>query len=430
MPDLKPLILAIRAKGPVDVSKRAVAIASRYGVGSSRMLGHLETLFRIVDEQGARATLPVTASAASRHPDLVKNLGDRGIEFAIHGYDHVDHRALSEEEQIDAFRRGREALQHAGVATSGFRAPYLRWSAATLSAVSKSGFDYDSSQAFHWSVPGLKMNEGYGRVLEFCSSLPAGPRAMRPWMEDGVLRIPYSLPDDEALVDRMKITDPDEIAACWLAMWEKAHERGDLFTLGIHPERIGICARGVETVLAGARSTADPVWVATLDEIAAWWRRRASSALTVTREDDGLVSIELLSAPDEAALIGRDLGFAGSPNWPDGFFTAASHRLSVESRVRPIVGIHPASPASLLEFVREEGFAAEILDSDQDVSVYLRRDTFSASEGQSVLDEILASRMPLVRLSRWPDGARSALAISGDVDAFTLWDYLSRMAKR
>jgi hypothetical protein len=36
------------------------------------------------------------------------------------------------------------------------------------------------------------------------------------------------------------------------------------------------------------------------------------------------------------------------------------------------------------------------------------------------------SKRPLVRLGTWPDGARSALAVTGDIDALTIWDFAAR----
>lgn len=427
---LKPVLLALQAKGPIDVSKRMWAIASRYGVSSSKMLGHLESLFEIVENEGARATLPVTASAAARHPRLIRDLGDRGIEFAVHGYHHVDHRALSKEEQLAAFHKGRQTLEDAGVKSTGFRAPYLRWSSETLAAVAASGFEYDSSQAFHWQVSGLTPNESYARVLEFCHSLPAAPRAMRPWTEDGVLRIPYSLPDDEALVDRLKISDPEAIAEIWLGVWRHAHDRGDLFALGIHPERIGICGTGVESVLRAARSADDEVWVATLDEISRWWRARSQTVIEISRLENGEIEISTTSAPDGAHLLARGLQLDGNSNWRPGFVHLDGSNHTVRSEVRPVVGIDPSAPASLAEFVIEEGFAVEPSSDGRDVAVHLSRDRFSREDGQNVISEILDSGGPLVRLARWPRGARSALAITGDVDAFTLRDYASRLTRQ
>ena len=37
------------------------------------------------------------------------------------------------------------------------------------------------------------------------------------------------------------------------------------------------------------------------------------------------------------------------------------------------------------------------------------------------------SPTPLVRLWRWPNGAKSAMCITGDLDALTLFDYASRI---
>lgn len=426
---LKPFLLALRAKGPADVSKRMWAIASRYGVGSSKMLGHLEMLFGIVEGNEARATLPVTASAAARHPELVKDLGDRGIEFAVHGYDHIDHRSLTRDQQITALDKGRRTLEAVGITSSGFRAPYLRWSDETLAAVAATGFEYDSSQAFHWPVPNMVTNEGYARVLEFCYSLPAEPRAIRPWTERGMLRIPYALPDDEALVERLKITDPDAVADVWLAIWKLAHERGDLFALGIHPERIGICGPGVDRVLRTARAAEDRVWIATLDEISNWWRARSKTSLEVSQSQDGEIVIRVHSAPEQARLLARGLPIQGGTAKDGGFVILAGDHHRYRSDVLPVVGVDPSSPSSLSEFISEEGFVIES-NPTATTAVEIRRDEFSPEDEQDVLREILSGDKPLIRLSRWPLAARSALAITGDVDAFTLWDYASRLAIR
>jgi hypothetical protein len=43
-----------------------------------------------------------------------------------------------------------------------------------------------------------------------------------------------------------------------------------------------------------------------------------------------------------------------------------------------------------------------------------------------VLDAIDRAPGPLVRVWRWPHGARSALAVTGDIDALTLFDFAVR----
>jgi len=47
-----------------------------------------------------------------------------------------------------------------------------------------------------------------------------------------------------------------------------------------------------------------------------------------------------------------------------------------------------------------------------------------------LIETIEASPGPLVRYWRWPDGAKSALAVTGDMDALTLLDYAARLLAR
>ena len=50
----------------------------------------------------------------------------------------------------------------------------------------------------------------------------------------------------------------------------------------------------------------------------------------------------------------------------------------------------------------------------------------SLGEQAAIVREVESSAAPLVRLARWPKGAQSALAITGDIDALTLGDFLLR----
>jgi hypothetical protein len=52
------------------------------------------------------------------------------------------------------------------------------------------------------------------------------------------------------------------------------------------------------------------------------------------------------------------------------------------------------------------------------------------TDERPVLDEIEGGTFPLARPGRWPDGARSALSLTGNIDALTIWDYASRFCRR
>jgi len=51
---------------------------------------------------------------------------------------------------------------------------------------------------------------------------------------------------------------------------------------------------------------------------------------------------------------------------------------------------------------------------------------FSEDDKLDLVNRIEESDAPLVRLWRWPSGARCALSVTGDVDSMTLIDFLRR----
>ena len=90
-----------------------------------------------------------------------------------------------------------------------------------------------------------------------------------------------------------------------------------------------------------------------------------------------------------------------------------------------MVGVSPRTPHEVTRFLAEEGFASETSDERHLYGAYLDLHEGSWSEA-SVLEALDAAPGPLVRMWRWPNGARSALAVTGDIDALTLRDFMTR----
>jgi hypothetical protein len=87
-----PVAVATRGKGALNLIQRAGAIGVRYGLGPTRMERRLEAVLQAVRDFGCGATLPITAAAVvERNPAVVARFASEGIEFAGHGYYHVDH---------------------------------------------------------------------------------------------------------------------------------------------------------------------------------------------------------------------------------------------------------------------------------------------------------------------------------------------------
>ena len=80
-----------------------------------------------------------------------------------------------------------------------------------------------------------------------------------------------------------------------------------------------------------------------------------------------------------------------------------------------------------IQVLSDHGYIIEVGDAAEDFAVHLG--TLGSAERKDLdpllqrLDEIPG---PLLHFGTWPHGNRSALAVTGDIDAMTLWDFLHR----
>ena len=426
---MNPVAVAAKGKGAMSAVRRAGAIGAHYGVSPRRMERRLADVFALVERVGGAATLPVTAAALARHPGAIARFADLGIEFPVHGYYHVDHIGLDALTQDRQLADARRLFLHHGLPAAGFRAPYLRWNEGTMHALVENGYSYDSSQSMHWPIDPERETDGYRRGLEFYTSLPADAHPVVPRIEGSLVRIPCCLPDDESVVDRLALPDADAIAALWVDVWRRTHARGDLFTMQVHPERIAPCGPGIAAVLEEATHAHPGVWIARLGELATWWRERTAATVTAEAAGEGCWTIAC-EGPDGLTPLVRGADVTGAEPWADGYRRPAAPVFEVASARRPFVGVDPASPAALPAFLREQGYVVEEAASPATHAVHLRRDRFERIDELPLLEELDRAEGPLVRLGRWPGGAKSALAVTGDVDALTVWDYAARFVGR
>ncbi|MDD5369345.1 MAG: polysaccharide deacetylase family protein, partial [Anaerolineaceae bacterium] len=279
-----PFFVANQGKGFLPMLARGQAIANRYGFTPRKMENAIAAWMNVLSRSACCATMPVTASTLASNPTISKKHSLQRVELAIHGLHHLDYSLLCLEQQLDHLRQAQSIFQRLGIAATGFRCPYLRWNQDTLTALQGTGFTYDSSQAMVWDVANDLSTDAYKRVLDFYRAQPVNSYPALPHWSDGLIRIPYSLPDDEALVDRIHLLDPTAMAEIWLEMMDCAYQGGELFTLGLHPERIHLCQAALQVVLERARTLSPGVWIARLDEIAAWYLALGKSTFEIHQE--------------------------------------------------------------------------------------------------------------------------------------------------
>jgi hypothetical protein len=422
-----PIRIAAQGKGFLPMLTRGRVIAGRYGFTPRKMDNALEIFWGILKQSACSATFPVTASALNLNPALGMKYHGLGLELAVHGLHHIDYSLLNAETQVIHLGQARDIFRKLGIPVTGFRCPYLRWNYETLAALRATGFLYDSSQALTLGSLGSLNTDTYRRVLDFYRAETAQERLALPVWTDGLIRIPYCLPDDEALVDRLHVTDPGEMAQIWLGMLDATYQSGELFTLGLHPERIHLCQEALQAVLKKARSLSPSVWIARLDEIVHWFQLLGQATFEYERSDGDLIHLKL-SAPVGATFLVRDLNIQTTTlPWAQGYRAIAENEFTVQSNKLPWIGLAPKTPIALQKFLQHQGFLIEISTDALAYTCYLDRSTFTQRDERPLFVALEQENFPLVRISRWPDGARSGLAVTGDVDAFTIWDYGRRI---
>lgn len=414
---------ALKGKKLKGLMRRASKIAGRYGWTAGKMDAALERFAALLKRFQCGATFPITALVLERNPHVVSKYLAENIEFAIHGYRHIDHQPLSQAEQLRDLGQAVGIFERHGLRPHGFRSPYLRGNQDTWSSLQQYGFAYDSSQGLTWDVLDGNVTDAYRHVLDFYGAMPAADYPSLPRMEGGLLRIPYSLPDDEALVERLKLEASERKNEIWCAILDKTWTSGELFTLGLHPERISDCQDALCAVLTRAQQCVPAVWTARLDEIASWWRSRTSTAVEIREVSGGGWQVTV-DGVEGTTVLARDVQVdVSAAPWADGYQRIYERTFAVYAPVRPFIGLHPRSPARLANFLRQQGYITEVSECLDGYAFYLDQPQFEPQDERRLLDAIEGADKPLVRLGRWPDGAHSALAISGDIDALTLSDY-------
>lgn len=254
---------------------RASLILRRFGLGTRRMTGNLRAMHDVLEAHDASATLFVPATVLRDHRRvLAPFLGSARIEWGVHSDYHTDLSRMAPAEQASHLENAIRLFEQAEVPFTGFRAPYLKTNAHTANLLeSYEDFVYDSSPCVLWDEVYPASAPSYGFVREFYrprlhSGAPAAVES-----SGSLVRIPVSLPDDDILIDRDRLT-PAAALATWRAALDAAHAAGEIFVLQLHPERGRELAAVLGALLERARGHS--MWVTTLAEVAA--RHRAGDA--------------------------------------------------------------------------------------------------------------------------------------------------------
>jgi len=365
----------LKSRGVPSLAKRIPGLFTRFGVTENKIASCLHRFADITEQFGTRPTFAITANLIPRHPKLIRELQDRGVEFAIHGLVHTNYAELPFREQRDHIEKAAQIFADYGVEFSGFRCPYLSSNRDTVLAVGEMGLKWESSDVISWDVLDLtryaaSQIDAYNKIARVYDAKDSRLETAMPRLENGLVEIPVSIPDDDILVDRLGIKDRSRIASIWLDILKNSHERGELFTIQLHHERIGFCGPALIRVLEEAQAMRPKVWFAQLGEISDWVFELQATELSVDKVGDNRFRVRVTGSDRATVLVkGTAVDMPGQA-WANGY------RL-VEAK----------------EF------------------------------------EITSETKPDVELWRWPHGAKSALSCTGDIDSITIIDFARRFVE-
>jgi hypothetical protein len=100
----------------------------------------------------------------------------------------------------------------------------------------------------------------------------------------------------------------------------------------------------------------------------------------------------------------------------------------IETPKRPCVGVSPGSDEGAIKQLQDRGYVLEVGSVPEDFALHLGELSF-ADYGDlwKALEKLEAFPGPLVHFGTWPHEKKSAVAITGDIDALTIWDFVKRL---
>jgi aromatic ring hydroxylase len=94
MVDMKLGFLS-KSRGIRNLISRIITVLCRFGLSSKRFEKRLKKYYEITNKADCLPTFAITAIVLARNPDYIKELSRKGVEFAVHGYVHIDYKVLS-----------------------------------------------------------------------------------------------------------------------------------------------------------------------------------------------------------------------------------------------------------------------------------------------------------------------------------------------
>lgn len=410
-----------------DNLRRILDVHSRYGVDGLKMIHRITQLLDLLEQFNVFPTFPIPVVVLIKYPQFFTHLLEKGIELAVHGYRHVDYTKLSLDQVEQELGKAYASFRAFGLAQCGFRFPFLRKHSSLLKKLSENGYAWDSSVARYWKeVFGDELTEkkkkACQRILSTYQAIPAEEVKNLPYWIGQMIEIPVSLPDDDMVLDRIGNKTPQFLFNVWLQILENVRNRREVFVLQAHPERYDFFYIALSQLIYQANTYGD-VWITNLGEIANWWKERSNV-------DFQFISIE----KDQWKVIPLNSNrltlycfSSGKISEIPVYSKEKTMYWQIQSVKRPWLGVHPETPSSVFQWLKQEGILYEVSSERSKYNLYLHEPNLHIPQ---LSKKIFTSHFCIFKLGEWPKPFRCALAITGDIDSMDVWGFWSKLYAR
>src|SRR6516162_9418308 len=148
---------SIKTKGIDNFARRLWTVFTRFGITETRTRQALLTTIETLRQYEAAPTFFIPAIVLRRHPALLADISQCGVEIGIHGYIHNDYRSLSAAKQFKQTEQAISIFQSTNTPYQGFRNPYLGWTEESLAVFTALHFTYESNEAIFHDVIDLDL---------------------------------------------------------------------------------------------------------------------------------------------------------------------------------------------------------------------------------------------------------------------------------
>jgi hypothetical protein len=433
---LKYLKHICKTKGLLLAVHRLFDIYKRFAFGRGRFVKLLEEFDRVFTRNNIKGTFFVTGILLKRHQKLINRLKAQGHCLAVHGHFHVRMDSYSLEAQENLVRKAAAEFTRNGLDPSGFRPPYFNYNDDTVEALESSGYKWTSNRYLLDGPPGADAGSAE-RLKDLYHISRLSDVLSLPRFFGNLIDIPVTGPDDELMIDRYRITDPEVMLETWLRTWRECHENCEIYHLMFHPERFQLLSGQVERLTTEIRKKEKSFWIATLFEIAEWWRQRAEVEIELSREGYQPVAL-FMNLPEQGTVLLSSPGNIAKPESRGMIRDSLVLEPVAENESGKVfncgepghlygIGLSDSTPRELEEFLKREGFLTARNMDPGSCSLYLNlQGPFAEADERSMLEQIQACHKPLVRLWRWPGRFESVVTFSADICAIDFWDFVAR----